>query len=109
MSSTCFPSEQEQHLIANDIFITKVRTKDQSIKPGYHKWKDIWSDKKLFQINGQNPMIKMRAIAVTLPMLLSDELDGESCSYEGYVADLSHSVDRDGKVRIFPLNEINWV
>lgn len=109
MSIDSFPSAQEQNLIANDIFITKVRTSDDTIKPGYHKWKDIWSDKKLFQINGQNPMIKMRAIAVTLPMLLAEGFDGNGCHYDGYVAGLSHSLDRDGKVKIFPLKDINWV
>lgn len=108
MNTDCFPSDLEQNLIANDILITKEKS-GEDIIARYHKWKDIWGDNKLFQLSGQNSMIKIRALAVTLPMMLQTETDGGMQRYKGYVAGISHSVSQDGEVKIYPLNDIYWV
>lgn len=108
MNRDCFPGDLEHSLIANDILITKEKSED-GFTSSYHKWKDIWSDNKLFQLSGQNSMIKVRALAVTLPMVLQTDIDGRVHSYKGYVAGISHSVSQDGEVKIYPLNDIYWV
>ncbi len=73
----------------------------------YHAWQNIWSEKLVLRVTGENKDNLYRAYAISLPLHQGFPTDDRhEIPYSGFVAAVSIL---GGDTRVLPMNKIQWV
>ncbi|MDD5168223.1 MAG: hypothetical protein PHN75_05355 [Syntrophales bacterium] len=79
------PTAEEQALIGQGIFISKLKDSNQNYHPTYHRWRDVWDDNLCFTVIGLDQAIVWRAMAISMPCYYRDDQSVDRPTYRAFV------------------------